>query len=908
MRTPVTPSARPSGGRAWVFGLAVLALALSGCVADPIGSVADDAEGTGGFDTGLDAFGGDGGGGAGGDGGPDMRDMDPQDAADGDAPPVDAEPVDMPIDEGTGGVPFDPCAEDDVMPGEPVVEPPTHAQAAVTRRGSETYFVWVDDAGALVSLEVGEDGLATGDPEVIELPDVRPERVVAREVGGYPWVAYGALDAPIVVFQVDLPGLTRIELDGLFGPPLIAAAGDGIMVFGHTADGALAWRRVTNDLDVEPLIVDAYGLDMPDDVAGVQAGVVMLFADAGQCVQISDVDWQPSGTFVCPTGDGRVISDGQRAIVSRVFTFGADQRIGVTGLYADTGNYSISFFETRAGTRFQGEGAERPVIGGRVIDGVRQISASVIGLNEAWDTVESWATTAEWPFDRTRALARRVLPDRVRQGTCTADADRGRCLRNADCDDGPCVGGVGADHLLALDFRADGRPRVCTYPMNRRSVGDPAYDIDTARGCIPQPEQCDRIDQDCDGRLDDGRCCEGNDTVRYTWTTPLPVATIQDGDGLRYEILVGDVELNNAYRVMYRLHDTTRWEGKVINLRQAPNAQPDAIQITFNNAIDGRFLLAAGGITGLVARHVEVEGGEPQWAIFMGHPSRGPDQFPPRPLALLDCTDVLAADTLTHRSPAGGNAAGEQFVVVCPDKIVRVHAIEGGENVVYPTAAYGIPEGGIGWATIERGESEVQILVGYEAEPGFWAVRNVQLDGNSDAAPTVTEQVPAEVLSSDPLARAWPIHRHPVFGRAPIQIIGDRSARLAFRTTDEGGSPITEWREVLLAPDPQRTVWSPRRFRIYSAGPVEPDPGFQSATGWWAADVTGNGGVYNLWSIEPVFVVQGEVATWYATGGSYGNDDQNLDIGRFDVAIITPTDDSDRNWRFITRESVCYGL
>lgn len=884
--------ARCMGARWWaVLGAAVLAI---GCVAEPLptGDVGVDPENDGGAEAGTGGVGG-GTGGMGGEAGTDgaMDDM-----------ALEPEPDMLPADMGTGGMGGMPdIGFDEGVGGGEVVDPPTSERVAVTRRGADTFFVWVDAEGQLVSLEVDDDARIVAGPTVIAVPDVAPERVVAREVGGHPWIAYGGEGRPVVLFQVDLPQQTRVVLDELQGAPLLAPAGDGVLVVARTPDDELAWQRVSNELEVEPRVVDAFELGTPDDAAAVPAGVVLLFGDDGQCVQLSDDTWRAIGTFVCPTGPGRILSDGQRPLVSRIYTFGLDQSIGVTALYEATDDYRVSFFEVSLGTAFPNDGAQRPVVGGRIIDGTRRLVASVVGPYETWDTVDSWPDITDWPFGRVRAMARRTLPDRTQAGTCE---DGGRCNVDDDCDSGTCSGAAGDQHLVALDFRASGRPVVRTWPMRRRSVGAPSYGIRSDAQCIPVPELCDGADQDCDDRIDDGRCCRGDARVEYRWQTPVEIAHLDDDPDAPYEIVVGDVELNNAYRLMYRLRGTQRWEGKTFSLRQLGGDDPDPLGITVTDAVNGRYLLAAGGVTGLVAQQW-VEGGVGDWAIFMKHPSRQEDDFPPRPVAPLGCDEVLAADTLNHRSVRGGNPAGEQFLVVCPDKIVRVHAVVGGENVEYGFDQFGIPT--IEWATIHRsGAGELEILVGFRVpDEGLYAVRSLAIEGGQNQVPE-PGFLPSELDRLGITDALWPIHRHPVTGRSPIQVREASSARLAFDETDADGNPYVEWRDVLLAPDPLRTEFSPASYHIYSTGRLDALAGID-VTGWWAADVTGNGGVYNLWSTEPVFTVAGEVAYWYVSKGSYGNDDRNVSISRYDVVIVNPTDDTARNWRMVTRETRCTG-
>ncbi len=815
-------------------------------------------------------------------------DAQPPDAA---PPPIDMAPPDAAVDLGPIG---------------PAVEPPDHRLVTVVRRADETWFVWVGAEGDLLRLRVDGDG-RVGPAEVVETPGVRPERVLALDVDGYPWVAYGAEESSIVLFQVDLPRRTRQVLDGLRGPPLLAAAGDGVLVIGRTGEGALSWQRVDNDLTIEAPYVDGLGLPLPDAAAGVPAGVVLAYDGPGQCVQIDDGDWRPSGNFLCPGGQMQILSDGQQAFTSRVYTFGNDQSVGVRPLYAREDDYRVGFYEVSTGTRFQAEGARRAVVSARIYDGVRRLVASVIEPGGVWETVETWADITEWPFDRIRAMTRRTLPDLAVEGQCD---DGAACFVDGDCAIGACAGGVPAEHMLALDFRADGRPRVRRYPMARRAVGQPPFGIRSPAGCVPQVEYCDLLDQDCDGLVDDGQCCLSTANISYRWVTLRPIAHREENGRLTYDMLLADVQSNNAYRLLYRYADSDEWTGKTINLRQDPSGVPGNLGIRFEGARDGRFLVSLGGITALVARPVDEDGGVGGWSVFMAHPTRRlPADRPPRAVVPLDCDEVLAVDALVHTAPqnALGDGTGEQLVVVCPDKMLRIYAVDGELDEVYPFAGFGVPPAQ--WATIARqGEAELEVMVGYPVPgEGLWAVRVFDFDG-AVADPPQPGRVPAQLSGIGPTDAAAPIHRHPVDGRAPIQIRSGPRARLAFEEQDARGNEVTVWRDALLGPSPERIVFSPRRFRLFASAAVEPDEAHAEATGWWAVNVVGDGGQYDLWSTEPVFTLQGPIAAWFATQGTYGLDDQFFDISRYDLGIAFPThpEEGDHTrFRFITRETRC---
>ncbi len=845
-----------------------------------------------------------------GDGGADDR------GPDGEPPPDGAlDGLDVAFDRGRppDAVPVVPDAAPDVLdaappvpdegPIGPEVPPPGEGEVAVTARAGETFFVWIDDAGDVIGLRVDADG-EPGEPTVLDAPARRPERVVAVTADGHPWVAYGSSDGPIVAFEVDLPRRTRRVLDALRGPPLLARAADGVLVIGTTADGALAWQRIDNDLRVEPPIVDPLGLPPPDDAAGIGSGVVLAWQGAEQCIQLDDADWRPTTNFLCRGGQMRLLSDGRRALVSRVAAVGNDEAIVVESLFDHEEDFQVAFFELSAGTRFPVDGDERAVIGSRIIDGSRRLAVSVIGAGRSWDTAETWADASALPFDRVGAFARHTLPALAREGVCP---DGAACFGPLDCGRRACEGGVEADHLLALDFRVDGRPLVRRLPLVRRAIGQPPYAIPDPGGCLARAERCDLVDQDCDGRVDDGLCCLSTANVSYRWHSLRPVARSMVDGAPRYDFLFADVNTNNAYHLLYRFEGTDEWTGKSIPLRQDPSGVPGNLGINFFGARDGRFAVAAGGIAGLVARAVDEDGVAGGWALFMDHPGRRieeGDADAPRPLVPLNCDRILAVDVLEHDSPASGNPDGEQVLVVCPDKMIRIYAVHPDRDGMWTFERFTLPP--VSWATINRrGRGRLEVMVGFEVPgEGGWAVRAFEFDSDSEEAPAVAV-LPDALSRLEGGEAAHPIYRHPIPGRPPIQVRSGSGARLAFAERDRLGNPVTAWRDALLGPAPERITFSPTAYRLFASGPVEPVAGFDEATGWWAVDVTGNDETFDLWSVAPIFKVQGPVAAWYATRGSYGLDDPLFSITRYDLGLIQPITEDDTQWRFVTRETRC---
>ncbi|MCB9530113.1 MAG: hypothetical protein H6701_17285 [Myxococcales bacterium] len=860
----------------WTTALAAW-LTLAGCTADPV-PMTDD-----------------GGGGAGGDlGRVDYAfDMHPTDMGEpGDGPiEDDVGALDMgDLDRGAGGaggeggavdmtVDMEPDMEaDEGAGGGPAVDPPAFGVVAVTRRGQDTVFAWVDAEGQLAQLFVDRTGRA-GEVEVVATPIPVPTRVVATEAEGHPWVAYGAPGAPIVLYQPDFPRVTRIEFDDLYGEPLLSPAADGVLVFGQTEDGTVAWRRVSNELEAEPRIADTLGIEAPTDAGEVPVGVVLMLGGEEQCIEISKDGWHATTSFVCSGDQPRIVSDGRHALLSVVYKFGPAQRIGVRRLYGKTEVIQITGFGINIGLQFPMDGPRRPVIG---VNNQAQTLVSVIGPYETWDSVDRWEDLGSSPLGRVRAMAQRALPGRSGEAT---------------------------QWIVALDFRSDGRPRVRVLPLARRGQ----HDNDADPNCVARAEVCNLADEDCDTLLNNGLCCNGvRPTVSYRWSVAgnQPVAQVEDPDGtLRYEFLVADVENADAYRAVYRIAGTSRWEGKTFLLQQAGEAGPRELGVTFEGAVEGRMLLGAGGTHTLIARRAPAEGSDQPggYAVFFKNQS---DNDPANPRLKstidLDCTEVLAADVLDHSLPMNG-AGGEQIVVVCPDKIMRLHANLGIQNAIYPVETLSLPR--LGWATMLRNrEDQLWILVGYEFGGGEgWNVARFEISSGGRPVPFGQPGGVLNLLSG--FSAMNPIYLqplHPLDSRPPVQIVDDRYVRLPIRRTDDDGVESIEWREARLAPMPTRTEHV-RRFdghQLFSAGPYVNEMG-ATVTGWWAIEVDDVTQPYNLWAPEPAFTISDPVAHWAVSRGPY-DARQQAAVYDHQVVIITSTDGgTGRNWLLRTRQAAC---
>lgn len=871
--------------RLWVLSLAAVAVGW-GCQADPVSLPDRGAGGAGGADVAVDATPGDlgdvdeGMGGTGGAGGDAMVDLDVGPSEDvGLDLGVDAE-VDAVVD----------MMEPDWSG--PPVEPPAFEVTAVARRGEDTFFVWVDEVGQLVQLFVDEAGRSSA-VEVVETPLTRPTRVVAHVAAGFPWVAYGAPGEQISVYQPDLPGATKLVMEDLYGEPVLSPAGEGVLVFGLDEAGAVAWRHVSNDLVVSGREGGLVDVPPPTAAGEVPLGVVLVLGDVEQCIELSADGWVSRASFAC-TGDRiEIVSDGHQPLSTMLYRFGNAQRIGLRRLYGKRSPERVLVLEFLDGLAFGLDGQRRPVVGSGTQG---QTVAALIGPYDTWETAESWVDFNNSPFGRVRAMAQRALPSRAAQQLPGGEEDE-----------------FVEQYLLALDFRASGSPRVRVLPLRRRgthSLGDEA-------NCVPRAETCDGADEDCDTVVNNGLCCEGpREQAGYRWTLAgnrrvARVATPEGGE--RFELLMADVEFGDAYRVLYRLADTYTWEGKTFHLRAGIEMAPLDLRVTFEGAVDGQMLLGAGGTSVLIARRAPAEpGGEPGGlAVFFNNASEA-DSPRLKDVVDIDCPEILAADVLEHSLPVEG-AGGEQVVVVCPDKILRIHANEGILDLAQPVGTLGVPR--LGWATMLReSEDQLAILVGYEFGNGEgWNAARFVIEAGE---PPVLQGQPGGALNyAGGTSLQHPAYlQPPVFYLAddhpPVQIIDGRYARVPIAVSTDDNRDVLDWKEMRLAPMPDRTV--PGRtsngIMVYSAMEYSwfDDEGEeQTQTGWWVGEVEDVDEPFNFWSNEPAFTVDGTVAYWRVTRGPY-DARSNAVVFNYPVAIITSADNGmGGSWLMRTQQAQC---
>ncbi len=164
------------------------------------------------------------------------------------------------------------------------VDIPEPNQVTMAYGGYTTYLIWSDQLG-VHQCRINPDGELSGERVTVDTPQVTPSSVSSLRVSGTTWVAYGGDSEPIHIYQAHRPGETLVRLDSvertLVGEPLLADAGDSILVIGRTVEDQLAWQLIPNDLsDNMAFVSDSSGLGMPDSAGSADGGIYLRFRAA----------------------------------------------------------------------------------------------------------------------------------------------------------------------------------------------------------------------------------------------------------------------------------------------------------------------------------------------------------------------------------------------------------------------------------------------------------------------------------------------------------------------------------------------------------------------------------------------------------------------------------------------------
>jgi len=820
---------------------------------------------------------------------------------------MDAIPVpldfDVPVDGGLAdsqrpddtGVPIrQGCLRDDNVDG--AVSRPESAQVALAYGGGPLYLVWADEQG-IHQCMVGEDGAFEGTRILV---DDRPQatHIVTLRAGGTTWVAYGSAGQPIRVYQAHRPRETLVQLsaDGqtLLGAPLLADAGQAVMVFGTTETGSLAWQVIPTDLgNHQPFYVDPYGFPMPDSVGSTQGGVLMRFGDSGQCVFITEGAWLPAGNVPCRTESGELVSSGDQTLLWHLEQLGGEQFLVLRSLYDPDGILRMGKFDVPELTEMSIYRGQKPLVGRRIVpdpDGRRgDLQLYFAATDGLWESMVTWSEG--WPWGDARAIGFFDRPQMIQTGVCGEDDTE--CSDDEDCVDGAlCEGASGARQALVVRFTDAAEPLLEWVPMKARSLRSTATIFDRDPQCTPTPEACDGRDQDCDGQIDDGLCCGGSGEMAVltdTFRTEGPVE----------EFLMGDNEWGDAYMVAYRYRDQDgqsrwkalwiryRWDQDNVNFRMPIALEAghvgdcnmmgaQCVEWPSDRSVDferfggeGQYFNGIGGARVLVARAVTEDDEPPRWGVFWAHRHRSLKGSDVSPLLLpLECEDLKAVQQL--RRPDGV----ESVVVVCPDRIMRIFADHDipDQEWRFDSAELGRIEN-IDWATIrrrvvnDRHDAAFDILVSFRSSLGNRRLRLYDMLGASmDAPAAVPYPDLLDMATEEDLQH--PIYLSAHLSGAPIRWESGQPEALFQEQNDAGDSTLV-WRHIVTSQTADSVAYAGMSRVLFTSGPwTDADTG-ETGRAYWAIDTVGERGQLNLWATSPIHFEPRPVVFWNVSPSDY---------------------------------------
>ena len=603
--------------------------------------------------------------------------------------------------------------------GETPAVVPDYGRATAVFDGAAVHLIWyeasdgedADDAGVYRCV-MGPDGLFEGEAMPIrdlegsqDRPEGGVEGVVSERIRGIPWVAYGGADTPIRVFQAHTPAETLIRLDGedgwphLVGPPVMAALGRDVVVFGRTPNtddgpGQPAWIRLSWDLSMVGELSIFPGMTLPqfDDVVPVRGGLLARAGAVGQCVFLGGDRAEPLSNLDCRAGPGGLLTDGQtpllwtqldleerRSIMNQT-VYQCSQRVAIWNAYAFEESFNVVNLEQTALLGLPRYNGLKPIIGRRRTPlpssegGVGETSFNLVaygqwwssGVNAQWmpdDDLDAAPCGEDiesaWPYPTTRAVA-------AFQPLATGCPQEEGCV-------------LDTLNAVLFEFTADG-PRLRYLPLVERTPGPPLSGLAVEAGCRPSPEICDGLDNDCDGRIDDGTCCiEDAPVLSVDFPEILPDGMPPTGP-VRQWMITAD-ENAREYWLFYRSEIPEAaegapeeapgdlvWDGFYLPETQGepePSRQPTAFwrfedtpRMHFAYFGDGVFVTPAGGRVATLMRDTE---GVLHLVWHASKTVKDPVALPPA------CQDYLALGVMR----VNGNR--ESIFLACRDRLVRYY-------------------------------------------------------------------------------------------------------------------------------------------------------------------------------------------------------------------------------------------
>ena len=773
----------------------------------------------------------------------------------------------------------------DAVPPPPVSGGPGPDGIAVITAGERTYVAWIDGTRVLLRRMATRAPNCTheDDPQwcdgfiVLAETDPPPRRVTGTVVNEVPWIGFDGPNGRAHVIAVNLlPDEPHpLELD-LSGPPLLVPGPGRLLVAGRAVgeapDQPVAWQFVREADSAEtllPPIVDDAGLPAPDSGAGIDGGYLLRFGTAGQCVALG-LNGRATGSFPCEEGQGQLISNGRVPLVTwrdPEFDELTLRAVPAFGPGSNGGPYNIGNTADPAWLAFGHDARERAaVVTGRNVDDdgneVFRLELRFVGTDAMWYSAE--------PYEPERYPGV-VAFTRV------------------------------GETAYGIAFSDDTSPFAYRIPMRRFEFSDAAnpFSFDVDEGCRPAVELCDRRDQDCDGRSDDGRCCgvargQGYDHV------------LVDLGGRPQQLIVSDRGVADTNSVHLAIFNGTEWRGYAAVFEGRPTIRPwprfEDVVLT-----EGKFLINAGGwnlLIGSVDRPAEP--GLPArkaWKAWSYHePVLGADPpFDEPPIVKdLPCAEVFAADVLDKDMPF------EAAVIVCDNEIRRVHVQHfdrmdvhdseddvpiDDETIVDFADIAEITGGVVEWATMTRETGRVdnatlEVLAAFRMEDGSLRFRAWIVAAHA----VLDRRLPSGMadMPADDFARpAW----IRVATNTIPQVIDDHRARVLVTT---GGAH--HWLPVVTPGRRVKAAVAPQLEQIFIESRLDDGAGGEQSA-FFAIDYADPRNL-NLWSAQPAFEWDGPADFLW-----------DAHLGEYDPALVfvepVDGDDPDGPWIVKLRHIEC---
>ncbi|MEE2787741.1 MAG: putative metal-binding motif-containing protein [Myxococcota bacterium] len=601
-------------------------------------------------------------------------------------------------------------------PETPLSEAPGVTRSTLVYGGGPAYFVWADDNG-IHHCTMDERGAWSGERVLVEDTGSTITHVQSLRVAGTAWVAYGGPDMPIRLFQADRPAETLLVLGGmdetLVGRPLLAAAGNHLMVIAQNPEGVLAWSVIPADFVGRHVhyVASNFGRRAPQSAAGSQGGVLLRFDDAGQCVMVVGPDWSPAGNMACAFFEGELFSNASKTLIWTKEPRANGEFVMLRDVYNVDEYSALGGYFGRTpyltGNTYRGH---KPIAVSRRItkpaSRLSDLQLTLVSHAGVWESMVTWAGIG-WPFAQTAAFGFVDAPDLESMGQCRDVEPETACASDVDCEaqQSVCDGAANARHAVIVQVDVDGPPTITLVPMiERLRFGRPIVLSEDAQ-CTSKPEVCDGVDQDCDGVTDDGLCCQragqSNIEVRFP--------TVGEAEQFMF------TERSHAqHMVLYRYEDddqSMRWRGHNFAYRTDLNGerylsiegqsgldqfsdcnrvprrnvsgyQTDCKNLGVNElefefelvAGEGAGAVTSGGALAMIVRIPQPWPEAGQWGLKWIHPTRNlkpVDDTNPFVALPAACDRILGMAAL-RRAPDE-----ESVVVICPDRFLRFFANSG---------------------------------------------------------------------------------------------------------------------------------------------------------------------------------------------------------------------------------------